>query len=184
LTKSAPATHDEEATPALEVEDDELATRASAEAPTGPELGPSDQLERGTEATAIATVDAHRAPVATPAPTAPVRPAIAARPTPTLATPAPGTIALRAVGAVIRSHANEVQDCAERAQMDHPNLHGRMLFRATVDRFGNVTNAWSDSRLDNGARLTACILARAREWKFPAPAGGTNGSVSYTFVFD
>jgi eukaryotic-like serine/threonine-protein kinase len=112
--------------------------------------------------------------------------ALSARPAPSAAprAAAPGSIDPRAVTAVIRSHANAVQECFDRAQMDHPNLRGRMTFRASVDRRGNVTNAWADKQLDDGARLTACILTLARDWKFPPPAGDASGSVSYAFVFD
>jgi serine/threonine-protein kinase len=138
--------------------------------PSAP-LEPAQAVER--EAPAAAS------PVASPTPAAE-----SARAAPKPAPAVPGSIAPAVIAQVIRRNAQAVQECFDRAQMDHPDLHGRMRFRATVDRFGNVTSAWADNQLPDGARLLSCILARAREWKFPPPAGGVSGSVSYTFAFD
>jgi hypothetical protein len=124
------------------------------------------------------------AATATPSAAAEVHAANISRAGATSVAPLPGTIPPRAIAAVIRSHADAVQDCFDRAQMDHPDLHGRIVFHATVDALGKVSRAWADNQLDNGVRLTTCILTQARDWKFPPPAGGTGGSVSYTFVFD
>jgi serine/threonine protein kinase len=121
-------------------------------------------------------------------PPQPVAIAPAPRPTMALRTSAsaeqPGKLPPNAIAAAIRAHANEVEGCFERAQMDHPELRGSMLFRAHIDGHGKVVEAWSGNQLANGRHLFACILSAAKAWKFPAPSGGVSGDVSYTFVFE
>lgn len=124
----------------------------------------------------------------TPEPSQPAASAPAPRPSVTMRPSAsavrPGTVPPKAITGTIRAHAREVEGCFERAQMDHPELRGRMLFRAQIDGHGKVVEAWSGNQLANGQHLFACILSAAKGWKFPAPSGGVSGDVSYTFVFE
>ena len=185
-TKPTVSAQDKGAIPDPAATGDVLTTRDSTPAQAQPQAQATTQLELSADDPLTAPISAvnsyNVAPAAARAPTA--RPAITANAAPSAAAPTAGIIAPRALASTIRNHAAEIQECVERAQMEHPDLHGRMLFRATVDRLGNVTRAWSDGQLDNSTRLTTCILTRARQWKFPQPAGGVSGSVSYTFVFD
>jgi hypothetical protein len=38
--------------------------------------------------------------------------------------------------------------------------------------------------VEGGARLQSCLLAAFKSWQFPRPAGGVNGSISYSFKFE
>jgi eukaryotic-like serine/threonine-protein kinase len=163
-------------------------TRAEVKTGDAPAAASGGQLESASPPPPAAPSEPHEpthaAEPAALVPANPSRPTISARAAAKPSQAAAGSIAPALVAAVIRSNAKAVQECFDRAQMDHPDLHGRMRFRANVDRLGHVTAAWMDNQLPDGAWLKSCILAKAREWKFPPPAGGVSGSVSYTFAFD
>ena len=90
----------------------------------------------------------------------------------------------KAVRAAVSAHAAEVRTCYERAAMEHPDLHGKLSIRATVDPSGQVLSATPTSTVEGGARLEACVVSAFRSWTFPAPAGGVSGNISYSFRFD
>jgi hypothetical protein len=68
--------------------------------------------------------------------------------------------------------------------MDHPDLHGRLTVSARVNPAGHVLSTSTNSSIEDGARLTACVLSAFQGWTFPAPAGGVSGNLSYSFVFE
>ena len=111
------------------------------------------------------------APVVAPPPVAP-------------AGPAPGTVDSRGVRATIHAHGSEVQACYDRAHMEKPELHGRVVVGASIGQSGEVLSASVQSTSANSSRLESCLLGAFNRWVFPVPAGGVNGNISYTFNFD
>ena len=102
----------------------------------------------------------------------------------TLAAPPPGYIASKAVAATVREHAAEVRACFDRAVMERPDLHGRLVVRATVDPIGRVVSVSPTSTIEAGGRLEACVVSAFRDWTFPKPAGGVKGDITYSFSFE
>jgi tRNA A-37 threonylcarbamoyl transferase component Bud32 len=120
---------------------------------------------------------------------APVTPAAApaaAEPSarPASSGPPPGTIESKAVTAVVRTHAAEVQGCFDRALMEHADLHGRLTVRASIDPSGRVLSAGPTAVMEGGGRLQACVVAAFQRWTFPPPSGGVKGTVTYSFSFE
>jgi len=126
------------------------------------------------------------APPATPNPPveapAPPPPVVAVAPLP--ATVPPGTVNPKDVTATVRAHAGEVRTCFDRARMDRTDLRGRLTVRATISPAGHVLSTTVTNPIEGGARLQACVLSAFQSWTFPAPTGGVNGNVSYSFVFE
>ena len=131
-----------------------------------------------------AKVDPTPAPTPVPSPTAthapPPATTAAAAPAPTPTVP-PGYVDPKGVRATVRAHANEAQACYDRAQLDKADLKGTIAIGATVGPSGDVLSANITSATVRHARLEACLLGAFRSWRFPAPAGGVNGAVSYNF---
>ena len=38
--------------------------------------------------------------------------------------------------------------------------------------------------VEGGARLQTCVVSAFKTWTFPAPTGGVDGNVTYSFVFE
>jgi len=119
-------------------------------------------------------------PAARPAPES--GPALANRSAP--AAPPPGFIDSKAVTAVVRAHATEVQGCFDRALMEHSDLHGRLTVRASVDPNGHVLGVTPTAVMPGGGRLQACVVEAFGHWTFPPPSGGVKGTVTYSFSFE
>ncbi len=119
-------------------------------------------------------------PASRPAPASELAPAVASRPAP----PPPGFIDSKAVTAVVRAHAAEVQGCFDRALMEHSDLHGRLAVRAAVDPNGHVLGVTPVSVMQGGGRLQTCVLEAFGHWTFPPPSGGVKGTVTYSFSFE
>ncbi len=124
-------------------------------------------------------------PAPSPSPVSPPSPAtaatVAAAPAPAVA---PGYIDPKGVRATVRAHASEAQACYDRAQLEKADLKGTIAIGATVGPAGDVLAANITSATVRHARLESCLLGAFRSWRFPAPAGGVNGSVSYNFRFE
>lgn len=123
-------------------------------------------------------------PAAPAAPPAPARAAATTAPAAATASLKPGTVDQRAVSAAVRKHAAEVRACYDRATMEKADLRGRLNVQATIDSSGRVLSVNPSSTIDGGGRLQACIVSAFQGWTFPAPAGGVNGSISYSFSFE
>jgi len=124
------------------------------------------------------------APAASPAP-APGKQASSQAPQPPSDVgPPPGTVEAKQVAVTVRAHASEVRTCWERARMDQPDLHGRLTVQATISPAGRVVSASATHTLEGGARLQTCVVSAFQTWTFPAPTGGINGSITYSFVFE
>jgi len=139
---------------------------------------PRDDPPPSVPATPTPTVA--MAPTTDPASTPRADPPAVAAPPPV----APGTVDLRGVRATIRNHAPEVSACYERARLEKSDLHGKLAVAATLGPSGQVLNVAITSSSTGSARLETCVLGAFRGWAFPAPAGGVNGNIAYTFNFD
>jgi serine/threonine protein kinase len=118
-------------------------------------------------------------PAARPTPPPEAAPAVVSRP----ASPA-GFIDSKAVTAVVRAHATEVQGCFDRALMEHSDLHGRLTVRASIDPNGHVLGVTPTAVMPGGGRLQTCVVEAFGHWTFPPPTGGVKGTVTYSFSFE
>jgi serine/threonine-protein kinase len=153
-------------------------TPSSAPAPTPP---PAPVAEAPRPAPPPAPEPPPR-PAAHPTPSSESAPAVVSRPAPS-ASP-PGFIDSKAVTAVVRAHATEVQGCFDRALMEHSDLHGRLTVRASVDPNGHVLGVTPTAVMPGGGRLQACVVEAFAHWTFPPPSGGVKGTVTYSFTFE
>jgi eukaryotic-like serine/threonine-protein kinase len=151
-----------------------------------PAPAPTHDTSPKLAATAATTqVPAPSPPAPTPSPAPAPSPAAAPAAIPTTAsTSPPGFVDPKGVRATVRSHASEAQACYDRAQMEKPDLKGTIAIAATVNPTGDVISANITNATVHHPRLESCLLGAFRSWRFPAPAGGVNGSVSYNFKFD
>lgn len=148
--------------PPPRVEESPVAHTASSVAPAGP-AGPaaSPRAARSSEPTTLP-----------PVPTPPT-------------TPPSNVVDAKAVAEVVRVHAGEIQACFDRAVMEQPDVHGRLLVRAEIDAAGRVLQvSRSGPAIAGGGRLQECVLAAFRSWTFRRPQGGGKGSVTYAFRFE
>ena len=113
--------------------------------------------------------------VSTPPTTPPTQPAAA---------PTPGTMDNKGVRATIRAHSGEVQACYDRAHLERNDLRGKVVVTSTIGPQGQVLSASVANSTANSARLEQCLITAFQGWTFPSPAGGANGTVTYTFNFD
>jgi hypothetical protein len=116
----------------------------------------------------------------TPAP----RPA--ARDTLTLAL-STDTIASGHVDAVVRAHHREIKFCFEESGLKaDPELAGFFSMILTIDTLGSVAQVdpshreWSGT---DGIAVEACVMQRARTWKFPASLAPAASRHEVTFHF-
>ncbi len=80
----------------------------------------------------------------------------------------------------IQKHWGEVEACYARVALKDPSIGGRIVLRWTLDRDGkpNTTQVIKDTLKDKS--VSACIRARAQNWRFPPPEGGI-GVITYPF---
>jgi serine/threonine-protein kinase len=100
------------------------------------------------------------------------------------ASPAPGTMDANAVADLLNAHQAQIQNCRDRALMERPNLHGKLTVQAIIGPSGKVLSTSATSTMQGDARLQSCVLSSFRSWTFPPPAGGVNGAVIKTFLFE
>jgi hypothetical protein len=114
-----------------------------------------------------------------------------ARPEPSVATPArpmskrrvQSRPAASAIGAVVRGHSAQIQNCFERAGVPYEQLKGKITIDTVVDPAGNVVRASVPAALEGGIALTRCLSSAASNWKFPVGVGATSFS-SYRLLLD
>ncbi|WP_394830802.1 TonB family protein [Pendulispora rubella] len=120
-----------------------------------------------------------------PQPSNPPPPSVTQAPAPPpVSAPAPGTVDHKGVRATVAAHRGEVQACYDRAHLERNDLHGKVVVSATINPQGQVLNAGVANSTANSTRLEQCLISAFQGWTFPAPAGGVNGNVTYTFNFD
>ncbi len=151
-----------------------------AVAPVKSESPPKIEPSPGRAASPAPAVAADRAPASSPPTVAPSTPPLPRAP----AAPQPGFVDPKAVNVIVRSHADEANTCYERAIMEHPDLHGRVIIHAVIDPNGRVASVSPTSSISDGARLQSCLVRAFKSWVFPSPAGGVNGNVTYSFSFE
>jgi TonB family protein len=83
---------------------------------------------------------------------------------------------------VIRQHIGAVRRCYESALRHMPKLAGRVNVQFTIGPTGQVTNATVQSSTLGNTEVEGCIVAAARRFVFPKPAGGGIVMVTYPFV--
>ncbi|WP_394829876.1 TonB family protein [Pendulispora albinea] len=126
--------------------------------------------------------------VSPPEPSTPPPPTSSVLPTPapmaTAAPPPPGNIDLGGIRATIRNHSGEVQDCYDRAHLERSDLRGQVVVSSIIGAQGQVLSANVSQSTADSARLEQCLIRVFERWTFPQPAGGVNGTVTYTFKFN
>ena len=162
--------------------------------PLVPSKGPrGSRVEKPSELSHPAAPDpaiAPASPASSPLDKAPPAPATMAAPPappespPAPAAPAPGSMDPKGVSATIRAHQGEIQACLDRARMDRADLHGRLTIQARIGPTGQVLSTSATNNIEGGSRLQACVTSAFQNWTFPAPAGGVEGTISKTFVFE
>ena len=163
----------------------ESSTRSSSSSPSevpsaAPSSSPPSEVQRPSPP--VEPVSA-RPPARIPAVSAPP-PAVGPAPVVAAPTRPPGWVDPKAVTAVVRQHAAEVQGCFDRALMEHNDLRGRLTVRATLDPSGHVLTAAPTAVMEGGGRLQTCVVAAFQHWTFPQPTGGVKGTITYSFSFE
>lgn len=100
-----------------------------------------------------------------------------------VARPATRRLTSRAIGAVVRAHSSEIQNCFERAQVDFDGEKGKVAIVATLDREGHVIDARAALPGADYARLGLCLTAAAKRWTFPSNASGQS-LTQYRLLFE
>lgn len=68
--------------------------------------------------------------------------------------------------------------------MDNPRLSGRVVLQMRVAPSGKVSSVQVASSTLDSETVESCIVAEARGWTLPAPAGGVAATITYPFVFE
>ena len=155
---------------------------AAAAASSGPPPTPVAPVVEAPRAAPPPSSESPPRPAARPTPSPEAAPVVVNRPAP--AASAPGFVDSKAVTAVVRAHATEVQGCFDRALMEHGDLHGRLTVRASIDPNGHVLGVTPTSVMPGGGRLQTCVVEAFGHWTFPPPSGGVKGTVTYSFSFE
>lgn len=74
--------------------------------------------------------------------------------------------------AVVRRYAPGIQFCYDNELKRTPGLRGKIVAALTVTASGTVSDVRIVSDSVGSQRLTSCVLAQIREWRFPAVSGG------------
>jgi hypothetical protein len=97
------------------------------------------------------------------------------------------TVAAGEVDLVVRSRHREVQFCFEESGLKtDPELSGLFAMVLTLDTLGSVSRVdatrreWSGP---DGAAVEACVMQRARTWKFPVQLAAAPARHEITFHF-
>jgi hypothetical protein len=97
------------------------------------------------------------------------------------------TVAAEQVDLVVRSRHREVQFCFEESGLKtDPELSGLFAMVLTLDTLGSVSRVdatrreWSGP---DGAAVEACVMQRARTWKFPVQLAAAPARHEVTFHF-
>ena len=98
--------------------------------------------------------------------------------------PAPvrGALDKEVVREVVRAHTGEIQSCWDRAPWSDPTLPARVMVHFTIAAEGWVTSSGLESSTVDNKRLTDCIVATVRCWRFPKPTGGGIVVISYPWA--
>jgi len=96
--------------------------------------------------------------------------------------PRVGRLASSRIVATVRQRQGEAAKCYERALKRKPSLGGKLKVQFTIAPTGAVSAAKIVSDGLRDAKLSTCVLARLKSWRFPRPVGGPV-TARYPFVF-
>jgi hypothetical protein len=80
----------------------------------------------------------------------------------------------------IRSHYGDVHHCYARVALKDPSIKGRVTLQWTIGKTGMPQAVAITKNTLKDKSVAACLKARAKKWKFPAPSGGVQ-VISYPF---
>ncbi len=94
----------------------------------------------------------------------------------------PDFLSVDAFEEIVQRNTGDVTDCFSQAKAGKPELAGKLAYDFTIGADGQLT----DLQLDEGSAikddgLNACILDKARGWKFPKPRGDQPMTLPYSF---
>ena len=114
-------------------------------------------------------------------------PVVARADTVSLALISTDTVVAEQIESVVRARHREVQFCFEESGLKtDPDLAGVFAMILTLDTLGGVSRVdasreeWSGP---DGAAVGACVMQRARTWRFPAAVATTAPRHEVTFHF-
>jgi hypothetical protein len=83
----------------------------------------------------------------------------------------------------VRDHEGQVRWCYQQALLREPGLSGQLTLRLSVGTDGAVTAATvEDATLAADTGVAACVVERARGWRFPPAPEGTPVGLRYPFL--
>ena len=80
----------------------------------------------------------------------------------------------------IRAHYGDVHHCYARVALKDPTVAGRVTLQWTIGKTGMPQAVAVTKNTLKDKSVGACLKARAKTWKFPAPSGGVQ-VISYPF---
>ena len=95
---------------------------------------------------------------------------------------ATGKISREQIARVINQHLGEVQYCYETQLLKEPSLKGKLVLEWSINTSGSVGRVKQKLSTMQSPKVSSCIIASLKRWKFPKPQGGTV-VVSYPFIF-
>ena len=94
-----------------------------------------------------------------------------------------GSLDREIIRRVVRAHLAQVRYCYERRLAVNPTLAGQVSLRFVIGADGRVTAVTVAKDGLGDAEVASCLVARAKMWVFPQPAGGGIVTVTYPFRF-
>jgi hypothetical protein len=94
-----------------------------------------------------------------------------------------GPLSMDAIRTVVHAHRAQLRYCYNQALTRQPDLAGKLVMRFVIAESGYVASARVEGGDLSQPELAACVRDRMLTWRFPAPRGGGEVTVSYPFVF-
>jgi len=85
---------------------------------------------------------------------------------------------------VVKDHLQAIRYCYQRELQRQPDLHGKVVIKFVIDRFGAVSTSTVKSTSMDHPVVEKCVADRFFRMRFPRPKGDGIVIVSYPFVFD
>ncbi len=86
------------------------------------------------------------------------------------------------IDTVVKKNMGQIRFCYEQGLQLEPKLSGRVAVNFIIGAQGQVTLTSLNHTTLNSKMVEDCIMLRLKTWKFPAPQGGKEVSVTYPFV--
>jgi hypothetical protein len=94
-----------------------------------------------------------------------------------------GSLDREVIRRVVKAHTAQVRYCYERRLVVNPTLAGQLALRFVIGADGQVKQVTVQNDRLGDADVASCLMARAKTWLFPQPAGGGVVIVTYPFRF-